>query len=112
MSKELTARKAAQLAALDAKASVARETDAAILTPKYTVSALHQNGWMRSYGAPRAYRAAFTNAYVLAWAARYDALRGTTICAWCPDFVPDTSPNQTVSHGICLTCSERMLAES
>jgi hypothetical protein len=76
MSAELRARKAAQLVTLDAKASVARESDKAILTPRYTSAALQQMGWERSYGRPRSYRAAFATAFMMAWLARFDALGG------------------------------------
>lgn len=74
MSKELEARKARQLVALDAKASVARETDAAIITPRYTTSALLQMGYARAYGQSRAYRAAFSEYFFLEWMKRYIAL--------------------------------------
>lgn len=60
-------------ATADAAASVARETVAGILTPRYSVTALHQMGLERSYGAPRAYRNVYANAFVLAWTARYAA---------------------------------------
>lgn len=74
MSRELAARTLGQEAAAAAVASVARESDAAVLGPRYTTQALHQMGWARSYGASRVYRAAFTNAFVLAWQSRVAAL--------------------------------------
>jgi hypothetical protein len=65
-----------QEASAAAQASVARESDAAVLTPRYTTQALTQMGWARSYGASRAYRAAFTDAFVVAWQARVGAMGG------------------------------------
>jgi hypothetical protein len=61
-------------AAADARRAVARESNERVVTPRYHHDALVQNGWMLSKGASPAYRAAFTNAYVEAWEARYAAL--------------------------------------
>lgn len=58
----------------DADASVARETCAHVRETAYTLDALWQMGWRRSYGAPRAYREAFTARFVEAWSARQVAL--------------------------------------
>jgi hypothetical protein len=70
----LVERKLGREAAADAVRSVARESDAAVLSPHYTESALHQMGWARSYGASRLYRGYFTSAFVAAWQARVAAL--------------------------------------
>ena len=59
------------LAAADAADSVARETDAGILGPRYAPSALYIMGWERSYGASKAYRLAYAPAFVMAWVKRY-----------------------------------------
>jgi hypothetical protein len=83
MSAELTARKVAQVAAIAAKVSVALESDAAILGPRYTTSALQQMGWARSYGRDRAYRAAFADYFTLAWLARYTTLSGAAASEAC-----------------------------
>lgn len=79
---EYTSKKAATMhsnflnAENDAQNSVARESDAAILTPRYTTSALEQMGWQLSYGQTRAYREAYTESFVKAWQARYAKLGG------------------------------------
>jgi hypothetical protein len=74
--KKLSLRRAVLQAegALDAARSVARETDAAIVTPHYTEDALTQMGWARSKGECTAYRDAFTLTYVAEWQARYRRL--------------------------------------
>ena len=59
---------------MDARASVARESDVAVLTPRYTTDALMQMGWARSYGARAPYRRAFAAAFVQAWEARVQRL--------------------------------------
>ena len=58
----------------DADASVARETDAHVRETAYTLDALWQMGWRRSYGAARGYREAFAARFVEAWSARQAAL--------------------------------------
>lgn len=73
------ARAIAALAKADAKASVARESDVAIRSPRYTTQALFQTGWARSFGQSRAYRAEFTNAFVLEWQKRYAELTGEKV---------------------------------
>jgi len=72
--KKLLARRVAEIAEADARRSVARESDAAVLAPAYTTSALEQMGQARSYGESRVYRDAYTTAFVSAWQARVESL--------------------------------------
>ena len=70
----LVERKLRHEATAAAHTSVARESDAAVLGPRYTDDALHQMGWARSYGANRLYRGWFTSAFVAAWKDRVASL--------------------------------------